>query len=165
MSLAGGAEVEHRSADLAGAVAVASHDNAPDAPKTIFSGCESGTRIAGFGEIELQPSNALRLLLGARADRSFLTGRVTGDPRISATWRAAEYLTFTAAWGVFHQVPDPLLFEPTLGDPVLPSMSARHVIGGITHDNSARFIRAEAYHMAGASVRGDGQGRGSAWGL
>ena len=145
-SLAGGAEVEHRGADLAGAVAVASHDNAPDAPKTIFSSCESGTRLAGFGEIELQPSNALRLLLGARADRSSFTGRVTGDPRISATWRAAEYLTFTAAWGVFHQVPDPLLFEPTLGDPTLPSMSARHVIGGITYDNGARFIRAEAYH-------------------
>ena len=145
LSLAAGAELEHRDADLAGSVPVASHDNAPDAATTVFSSRESGARLGGFGQIELQPSNVLRLLLGMRADRSTFTGRTTLDPRLSATWRPTDQLTLTAAWGVFHQIPDPLLFEPTLGDPSLPAMSARHWIGGATWDDGTRLVRVEAY--------------------
>ncbi|WP_420635712.1 TonB-dependent receptor [Candidatus Palauibacter sp.] len=145
LSLAAGAELEHRDADLAGSVPVASHDNAPDAATTVFSSRESGARLGGFGEIELQPSNVLRLLIGMRADRSTFTGRTTLDPRLSATWRPTDQLTLTAAWGVFHQIPDPLLFEPTLGDPSLPAMSARHWIGGATWDDGTRLVRVEAY--------------------
>ena len=66
IALAAGAELEHRDADLAGSVPVASHDNAPDAATTVFASLESGVRLGGFGEIELQPSNAVRLLLGMR---------------------------------------------------------------------------------------------------
>ena len=145
-TLAGGAEVEHREADITGSVPVASYDNAADAPKTVFASREGGARLAGFGEVELQPSNSLRLLLGARADRSSFTGQVTADPRMSATYRPGERFTLTAAWGVFHQVPDPLFFEPALGDPTLPSMSARHLIGGVSYENGDLLIRAEAYH-------------------
>ena len=144
-SLAAGTEMEHRTADLAGSIPTHSHDHAPGAATTIFASDESGTRLGAFGELEVQPSNALRFLLGLRADRSTFTGRVTTDPRLSASWRPAEHLTLTAAWGVFHQVPDPLLFEPALGDPTLPAMSARHLIAGATWDDGARLIRVEAY--------------------
>ncbi len=167
LAVAAGAEVEHRDADLAGSVPTASYDNAPDAAKTVFSSRESGARLGGFGQIELQPSGALRLLLGMRADRSTFTGRTTLDPRLSATWRPAGRLTLTAAWGVFHQVPDPLLFEPTLGDPSLPAMSARHWIGGATWDEGARLVRVEAYakHYGSLAARTrDGVTRGGGTG-
>ncbi len=155
LALALGAEVERREADLAGSVPAASYDNAPNAAKTVFSSRESGARLGGFGQVELQPSNALRLLLGLRADRSTFTGHTTLDPRLSATWRPTGMLTLTAAWGVFHQVPDPLLFEPTLGDPSLPAMSARHWIGGATWDAGNRLVRIEAYakHYASLAAR------------
>ena len=144
-SLAAGTELEHRTADIGGSIPTRPHDTAPGASTTIFASDGSGTRIGAFGQLELQPSNALRFLLGLRADRSTFTGRVTADPRLSASWRPAEHLTLTAAWGVFHQVPDPLLFELTLSDPKLPAMSARHFIGGATWDDGARLIRVEAY--------------------
>ena len=144
-SLAAGTELEHRTADITGSIPTHSHDSAPGATTTIFTSDGSGTRLGAFGELELQPSNALRLQLGLRADRSTFTGRVTADPRLSASWRPAQHLTLTAAWGVFHQVPDPLLFAPALGDPTLPPMSARHLIGGATWDDGARLIRVEAY--------------------
>lgn len=147
-SLAVGTELEHRTADLTGSIPTRSHDNAPGASTTIFSSDESGTRLGAFGEIELQPSNALRFQLGMRADRSTFTGRVTRDPRLSASWRPSGHLTLTAAWGVYHQVPDPLLYAPALGDPTLPSMSARHLIGGATWDDGARLIRVEAYRKS-----------------
>ncbi len=172
LSLAAGAELEHRDADLAGSVPVASHDNAPDAATTVFSSRESGARLGGFGQIELQPSNVLRLLLGMRADRSTFTGRTTLDPRLSATWRPTDQLTLTAAWGVFHQIPDPLLFEPTLGDPSLPAMSARHWIGGVTWDDGTRLVRVEAYRKRYNSLAARtrdgftrGAGTGNATGL
>ena len=172
IALAAGVEFEDRAADFAGSVPVASHDNAPDAPRTIFASREAGRRLGGFGEVELQPSNALRLLVGTRADHSTFTGRVTADPRVSATYRPGEHLTLTAAWGVFHQVPDPLLYEPTLGDPTLPAMSARHVIAGATYDDGDHLIRVEAYRKRYESLAARtrdavtrGRGTGDATGL
>ena len=132
LSLAVGAELEHRDADLAGTIPVASFDNAPGAETNAFANRQSGARVGGFAEIELQPLHVLRLLMGVRADRSTFTGHTTVDPRFSATWQPIDHVTVTAAWGVFHQVPDPLLFEPTLGNPSLSAMSARHWIGGLT---------------------------------
>ena len=172
LAVAVGVELEHREADLGGSVPMASHDNAPDAAKTVFSSRESGARLGGFGQFELQPSNVLRLLLGLRADQSTFTGRTTLDPRLSATWRPTEMLTLTAAWGVFHQVPDPLLFEITLGDPSLPAMAAQHWIGGATWDAGTHLVRIEAYakHYASLAARTRegitrGGGTGTARGL
>lgn len=167
LAVAAGAELEYRDADIAGSVPTASYDNAPDAAKTVFSSRESGARLGGFGQVELQPSNGLRLLLGMRADRSTFTARTTLDPRISATWRPTGRLTLTAAWGLFHQVPDPLLFEPTLGDPSLPAMSARHWIGGATWGDGTRLVRVEVYAKRYASLAArtrDGMTRGGGTG-
>ncbi len=152
IALAGGVEVEDRSADIAGSVPAGSHDNAPGAPTTIFGSLQTGWRWGGFGDIEMQPWNALRFVLGVRADRSSFTDRVTADPRVSVSWRPAANLTLTGAWGVFHQVPDPLFFEPTLGDPSLPAMSARHLIGGIAYDDGERLVRVEAYRKRYGSL-------------
>ena len=152
VSLAAGAELEHRAADLAGSIPTRSHDNAPGAATTVFTSDESGARVGAFGEVEVRSPSALRLLLGLRADRSGFTGRVTVDPRLSATWRPAEHFALTTAWGVFHQVPDPLLFEPTLGDPALPAMSARHLVAGATWDNGRRLVRVEAYRKRYGSL-------------
>ena len=144
-SLAAGTELEHRAADIAGSIPARSHDNRPGASTTIFTSDETGTRLGAFGELELQPANQLRFQLGLRADRSTFTGRVTADPRLSASWRPAGHLTLTAAWGAFHQVPDPLLYAAELGDPTLPAMSARHLIAGASWDDGTRLIRVEAY--------------------
>ncbi len=167
IELAGGTEFEGRNADIAGAVPAGSHDNAPGAPTTVFGSRQKGSRWGGFGEIELQPWNAVRFVVGARADRSSFTNRETADPRVSVSWRPAANLTVTGAWGVFHQIPDPLFFEPTLGDPSLPAMSARHLIGGIAYDDGERLVRIEAYRKRYGSlasqtrdhiVRGGGAG-------
>ena len=167
IELTSGIELERRRADIKGAVPSGSHDTAPGAPTTIFASREAGSRWGGFGEIDLQPWKALRLVLGVRTDYSSFTERVTADPRVSVSWRPTAHLTLTGAWGVFHQIPDPLLFEPTLGDSGLPAMSARHLIGGLTYEDGDRLLRVEAYHKRYESlvsqtrdhrVRGGGTG-------
>ena len=162
--LAAGAEIGDRRMDLAGSVPV--EVDLPRGPRTIripLSDRGSGTRLGGFGELEVQPASAVRFRLGLRSDRSSFTGRATLDPRVSASFRAARHLTLTAAWGVFHQVPDPRLYTGRLGDPTLPAMSARHIIGGVAYDNGDRLIRAEGYRKryADLAARGrDGAARG-----
>ena len=91
---------------------------------------------------------------------------------MSATYRPIEGLTLTTAWGVFHQVPDPLLFQPVLGDADLPSMAARHLIGGLTWEDGGRIIRVEAYRKRYRSLAARtrdgitrGQGSGHARGV
>lgn len=151
--LVAGAEIEDRRMGLSGSLPV--EVDLPRGPRTIrvpFDSSESGTRLGGFGEVELQPSNALRVLLGLRTDRSSLTGRATADPRMSASFRPTDRLTLSAAWGVFHQVPDPRLYGGRLGDPTLPPMSARHFIAGVTWDDGDRLIRTEAYRKRYTSL-------------
>ena len=162
--LTAGAEIGDRRMDLTGSVPV--EVDLPRGPRTIripFSDRGSGSRLGGFGELEMQPASAVRFRLGLRSDRSSFTGRATLDPRLSASFRAARNLTLTAAWGVFHQVPDPRLYAGRLGDPTLPAMSARHLIGGVAYDDGDRLIRAEAYRKryADLAARGrDGAARG-----
>src|SRR5205085_5731571 len=51
----------------------------------------------------------------------------------------------TAAWGIYHQVPAPLFYEPTIGDPTLPSQRAMQMIlGGEVHGRAV-MLRIEGY--------------------
>ena len=170
LALTTGADLDYRVADLAGLSPVASHDNAPGAAVTRFASRQRGTRFGGFGEVEVQPSNALRLRAGLRADRSTLTEQTTADPRVSVTWQPTAPLTLTAAWGIFHQIPDPLFFEPVLGIPALPAMRAQHYIGGLSWEEGDRLVRIEAYRKRYAELAaqtrnhvtvGDGSGTAS----
>ncbi len=165
IALAAGAEIEDRRMDRSWSLStVISLPGIP--PRTIRFDIDekvSGTRLGGFGELDLQPSRALRLRLGLRSDYSSFTGRTTVDPRVSASFRPGGHLALTAAWGAFHQVPDVRFYSDRLGQSfgdilgrfidigdrlegsALPAMSARHFIAGVTYHNGDRLIRAEAY--------------------
>lgn len=155
IAVAAGAEIEDRRLVLAGSLPV--EVDLPRGPRTFwvdFRDTQSGTRLGGFGELELLPAGAVRLVLGLRGDRSSFTRHATVDPRVSASFRPTGHLSVTAAWGVFHQVPSPRLYGGRLGDPTLPPMSARHFIAGATWDDGDRLIRAEAYRKRYSSLAG-----------
>jgi hypothetical protein len=118
----------------------------------------------------------LRLVLGARSDRSTLTEQRTVDPRASAAWRLSGAATLTAAWGLYHQVPDALMFDSTLGIPGLASMRAAQSIVGVQLGGGARSLRLELFDKRyrdlavlstepGRDRRARGAGTGSARGL
>jgi hypothetical protein len=91
----------------------------------------TGDRAALFVETDWRAAERVRLVLGARADHASLTGRATFDPRASAAVMLRPGVSLTAALGVYHQLPDPLFFDPTLGDASLPSMRATHAVLGV----------------------------------
>ncbi len=140
-----GGEAERRVSGYGGEKTLDEYDPGPGAPTITFGSTRAGTRTAGFTELDWQALGLARITAGVRTDRSSLTGERTTDPRLAAAL-ALRAVTFTLAWGVYHQVPSPILFERTIGDTALAAMRARHLVAGVqSGDPSATFARIEAY--------------------
>jgi hypothetical protein len=118
----------------------------PGARKTVIASGQAGDRTAGFVEADWRPLTQARFVAGVRTDRSTLTDERTVDPRLSVAWVAPGGVTLTAAWGVYHQVPDPLYFDDSLatGAP-LASMRAQQRILGAQVGGDGQMLRIEAY--------------------
>jgi vitamin B12 transporter len=135
--LRGGGDAEWRGAAFIGKV--------PSVNLTKFDSRTDGARKGVFVESDLQPLPDLRLVTGVRTDRSTFTGIRTIDPRVSAALRVGSLTTVTSAWGVYHQVPDPLYFDAALGIPGLPPMAARQAVLGAQLGQDALMARVELY--------------------
>ena len=146
--LRAGGEAEHVGATFEGSIPATEVDVAPGSRTRVLASQQDETRLGVFAEADTRPLSRLRLMTGVRADRSSLTGQSTFDPRLSLAYRAAGSAHITAAWGIYHQVPDPLFFDPSLGNPPLESMSASHAILGFQAGDNARLIRIELYHKS-----------------
>ena len=137
LTLRTGGDAEWRSAAFVGRV--------PSVALTKFDSKTAGARNGLFVESDFQPVNALRLVTGIRSDHSSFTDVRTIDPRVSAALRVGGNATITSAWGVYHQVPDPLYFDAALGRPGLAPMSARQAVIGAQLGDDANIARVELY--------------------
>jgi hypothetical protein len=64
---------------------------------------------------------------------------------VSAALKVGRAATVTSAWGIYHQVPDPLYFDEALGQPGLQPMSARQVVLGAQLGEETQIARVEFY--------------------
>lgn len=152
LTLRAGAELEHGTSALAGTVPAAAGALAPDARQRVLGARVAGTRDGAFAEADWRALAPLRLVIGARTDRSTLSAQRTVDPRLSAAWQPRAGVTVTGAWGVYHQVPDALLYDAVIGVPGLPAMRARQAVLGIQLGSDGRTLRVEAYDKSYANL-------------
>ncbi len=145
LRLRGGGEVERLASDLAGSLPKSAYDQSSGARTTLFSIDQPGTRSGLFVEADWHVGGALRLTPGIRSDRSTLTDKRTIDPRFSAAWRLAGVVTLTGALGWYHQVPDPMLFDDSVGTPGLEPMRSRQAVVGLQAGEGPLTLRIEAY--------------------
>lgn len=143
--LRGGGEVERLASDLAGSLPKAAYDQSAGARTTLFSIDRPGTRSGIFMEADWHVAGSLRLTPGIRSDRSNLTDKRTFDPRFSAAWRLAGVVTLTGALGWYHQVPDPMFFDDSVGAPGLEPMRSRQAVVGLQAGEGPLMLRIEAY--------------------
>ena len=167
----GGGIHQHR-ARIAGSHPEAESDVRPGAPVTAFGARIPSTRGEVFAEVELRPLDRLELTVGVRRDASSLTGEATWDPRLGAVLRVARGAYLTGAFGIYHQVPEPLAYDPTVGDPSLPAMVSRNAIVGVVLEGDVALVRLEAYDKQQARLAQEtrayryvGGGEGHARGL
>lgn len=140
-----GGELEGQRSAIRGSLAAA---NAPGdtTVRSLYAFVQPATRIGGFVELEWQPHDRLKVVPGVRSDRSTLTERRTVDPRLSFAWEVVGGVTATAAWGIYHQVADPLYYDDAFGRDALAPMRAMQSIVGVQagHDGPV-MLRLELY--------------------
>ncbi|HYC49982.1 MAG TPA: TonB-dependent receptor [Gemmatimonadaceae bacterium] len=145
LTLRAGSDFERTWSELDGSIPNDGFDKAPGARVTVVGSRFQGDRVSAFGESDFVAGSRTRIVAGIRSDRSTLTGSTTVDPRVSAAITLARDVVVTGAWGIYHQVPDPLFFDATLGVPGLPSMRATHAIAGIQAGTAGRMARLELF--------------------
>ena len=140
-----GGEWEGTLATFDGAIPDAGEDVAPGAPALALASRGEGDRGAVFAESEWRVTSRLAATTGLRADRSTFTSVTTFDPRISLSFAMGPTSTLTAAWGIYHQVPDAMFFDEQFGDPGLAPMRATQLIVGAQLDGEGGSARMELY--------------------
>jgi hypothetical protein len=140
-----GGEVQRLAAGITGSIPEIGADRQPGARTTVLSLDRIGRRTGAFAEIEWRPNDAWRFIPGVRTDRSTLTDQTTVDPRFAVAWRVAPLTTITGAWGIYHQVPDPLFYDDSLGAGEAPAMRATQTILGLQVGEENIALRVELY--------------------
>lgn len=77
--------------------------------------------------------------------RGYLRNEIVADPRLSARWQVAKKLTLKAAYGLYHQAPDPEDLSPVFGNPTLGFAHAQHFLAGAAY----RFMEKLAAEVTG----------------
>ena len=54
------------------------------------------------------------------------------EPRLSVRWSPARWITWKAAWGLYHQPPAPADLSSVFGNPTLGLETAEHLVGGVS---------------------------------
>jgi hypothetical protein len=145
LTVRAGGEVERTQSAFDGSIPERGDDVAPGARTTVFESDGAGTRDGVFAEAEWHARPDLLVTVGARTDRSELTGERTADPRLSLSLTVGRGATLTAAWGIYHQVPDPMLLDAEFGDASLPPMRATQSVLGINVERDQVTARVELY--------------------
>ena len=120
-------------------------DANPDAPQVTVDTRYRSTRTALFASTELG-LGPLTFIPGLRWSHEDLSGASVTDPRLSAVWTLPKGFRLTAAWGRYHQSPDPRYFDETVGNPGLGNLAAEHAVLGLGWERGETQVRVEAYN-------------------
>jgi hypothetical protein len=140
-----GGEWERATSAFDGSIPTRGDDVGSEATVSPLESSGVGERAAIFGETEWRIASRLAMTTGVRTDRSTLTGESTVDPRVSLSLAVHPTATLTAAWGIYHQLPDPMLFDREFGNPTLAPMRATQLVVGGQIDGERRSARIELY--------------------
>ncbi len=139
-----GGDADWRNSRFDGSLPLSFADVAPGARRTLFDSPLDGARSGVFAEADWRALTDLRLIAGARTDYSSLTRVRTVDPRLSAGYQLGK-ATLTAAFGNYHQVPDPLYLAPGVGLPGAPPEHALQSVLGAQVGTGNEQARVELY--------------------
>jgi vitamin B12 transporter len=106
------------------------------------------THAGSYVEMEKRLGTHLTGSAGVRADYHDLGSQAVVDPRISMRYDFTKETNARLSWGIYHQNPQPILFDPKSGSPNLHSQSAQHIVATLDHTVNLFMIRVEGYHKS-----------------
>ncbi len=135
-----GGDVERLTADFSGQA-----PTTPGAePRRLFTNTTDANRVGMHADVAWQHPRGVRIIAGVRSDESSLTDQRTIDPRLSVAWQLGG-LGLTAAWGVQHQVAEPVFYRPTSAASVFDPMRVAQTIIGAQWGGDSTGLRVELY--------------------
>jgi len=144
-----GGELEKREIRYAGQVPAEEYDLRQNAPSLTIDTRFNGTHYGFYCEIQAANMFGLPKLsatAGVRYDNFTMLNVDWFDPRFSIGYKIDDNSNLRFAAGIFREVPDPRLFNPTDGNPHLKPMKADHIIGSYEYTfNDQNSFRIEVY--------------------
>lgn len=83
---------------------------------------------------------------GTRAEHESISNEVVLDPRISVIFPLTMHSGISAAWGIYHQFPEPRYYDPFIGNPDLGATQAQHFILGYSFQKENQIFRLEGFY-------------------
>ncbi len=115
-----------------------------DEPRTLFSNGARTDRTGAHADVAWQHARGVRVIAGVRTDHATITATRTVDPRLSLAWQLGR-VGLTAAWGVQHQVAEPVFYRPRPGAESFEPMRVAQAIVGVQLGNDTSGVRLELY--------------------
>jgi vitamin B12 transporter len=135
-----GGDVERLTAEYSGQASL----NAGGPPRTLFQSTTDADRLGAHVDVSWQHPRGVRVMVGVRSDVASLTGTRTVDPRVSLLWQLGG-LGVTAAWGVQHQVAEPVFYRPVTATARFDPMRVQQTILGAQWGGDTTGLRVEVY--------------------
>ncbi len=149
IKILGGAEVENRKVSYNGEIPLEDYDIRPEAQSKIINAEFKGFHYGLYAEIQSAGFLGIQKLSGCaglRFDNFIDLNTRWIDPRASLGYKLNEKNVFRFGWGIYKQIPDPRLFNPSDGNPELKPMRADHIIISYEYlPDELNSFRIEAY--------------------
>ena len=122
-----------------------------------------------FADATWDVGGGVTVIPGIRSDGFRYVGqnRLTFDPRVVVRWKQNDVHTWKAGAGIFHQMVEPQLLNPEVGNPHLPPIWAdqysvgflHNVTQKITLDTTLYYVRRHDLPVPPPPFTSDGRGR------
>jgi outer membrane cobalamin receptor len=86
------------------------------------------------------------MIAGLRGEYTTRPGDYFLDPRLACNYALTQHSHLSAAWGIYHQYPEPQYYDSNLGNPNLSAMQATHYILGYQFQRDQQQFRIETYY-------------------
>lgn len=146
MNLFTGFEIERISNQFKGEIPFYDEVLDPDADISKLDETYHADRIGAYFESERQLSRRWFSSLGVRFDYHNLAEQITADPRLSVRLQTSKTTNLRFSWGIYHQYPQPFLYNKSTGNPNLKALDAQHFIGTYEYIQDNFQVRIEPYY-------------------
>lgn len=146
LSLKSGIELYHFKASINGSVPVDKEDVNPSAPFYNVDTDYTSNRSNFFIQANLLTPLGFKIIPGLRLEYESITEKYYTDPRIAIIFPLTLNSAFTAAYGIYHQFPDPQYYDPYVGNPNLFEMESVHKVIGFNYKRENTIFRIEVFY-------------------
>ena len=113
---------------------------------------QSAVRLGAYSELEARLSQRVTANIGIRSDYHSLAHEAIVDPRVSFRYDISKEMCARVGWGIYHQFPEPYVYNAMTGNPHLTSQRSQHFIAGAEYSDDLLLCRMEAYRKFYANL-------------